>query len=419
MSYNKVIVPINGEKITVNADLSFNIPNHPIIPFIEGDGIGVDITPVMLEVIDAAVEKAYKGKKSIVWMETYCGEKASKIYDGEFMPEETLDVLRDYVISIKGPLTTPVGGGMRSLNVAMRQELDLYVCQRPVRWFEGVPSPVQHPELTDMIIFRENSEDIYAGIEWKAGSEDAKKVIKFLKEEMGVTQIRFSEDCGIGIKPVSKEGSQRLICKAIQHAIDNDLPNVTLVHKGNIMKFTEGAFKEWGYEVATECFGAQLLDGGPWMTITNPKTGHKIVIKDVIADAFLQQILMRPADYSVIATLNLNGDYISDALAAQVGGIGIAPGANKGVAIAVYEATHGTAPKYAGQNKVNPGSLILSAEMMLRDMGWTEAADLVIEGIQGAIKNKTVTYDFERLMPDATLLSTSEFGKAIIKHMNA
>lgn len=418
MSYNKVIVPINGEKITVNADLSFNIPNHPIIPFIEGDGIGVDITPVMIEVIDAAVEKAYKGKKSIVWMETYCGEKASKIYDGEFMPEETLDVLRDYVISIKGPLTTPVGGGMRSLNVAMRQELDLYVCQRPVRWFEGVPSPVQHPELTDMIIFRENSEDIYAGIEWKAGSEDAKKVIKFLKEEMGVTQIRFSEDCGIGIKPVSKEGSQRLICKAIQHAIDNDLPNVTLVHKGNIMKFTEGAFKEWGYEAATECFGAQLLDGGPWMTITNPKTGHKIVIKDVIADAFLQQILMRPADYSVIATLNLNGDYISDALAAQVGGIGIAPGANKGVAIAVYEATHGTAPKYAGQNKVNPGSLILSAEMMLRDMGWTEAADLVIEGIQGAIKNKTVTYDFERLMPDATLLSTSEFGKAIIKHMN-
>ncbi len=419
MSYNKVIVPINGEKITVNADLSFNIPNHPIIPFIEGDGIGVDITPVMIEVIDAAVEKAYKGKKSIVWMETYCGEKASKIYDGEFMPEETLDVLRDYVISIKGPLTTPVGGGMRSLNVAMRQELDLYVCQRPVRWFEGVPSPVQHPELTDMIIFRENSEDIYAGIEWKAGSEDAKKVIKFLKEEMGVTQIRFSEDCGIGIKPVSKEGSQRLICKAIQHAIDNDLPNVTLVHKGNIMKFTEGAFKEWGYEVATECFGAQLLDGGPWMTITNPKTGHKIVIKDVIADAFLQQILMRPADYSVIATLNLNGDYISDALAAQVGGIGIAPGANKGVAIAVYEATHGTAPKYAGQNKVNPGSLILSAEMMLRDMGWTEAADLVIEGIQGAIKNKTVTYDFERLMPDAILLNTSEFGKAIIKHMNA
>ena len=419
MSYNKVIVPRDGEKITVNSDLSFNVPNHPIIPFIEGDGIGVDITPVMIKVVDAAVEKAYKGKKSIVWMETYCGEKASKIYDGEFMPEETLDVLRDYVISIKGPLTTPVGGGMRSLNVALRQELDLYVCQRPVRWFEGVPSPVQHPELTDMIIFRENSEDIYAGIEWKAGSDDAKKVIKFLKEEMGVTQIRFSEDCGIGIKPVSKEGSQRLVRKAIQHAIDNDLPSVTLVHKGNIMKFTEGAFKEWGYELAAERFAAQLLDGGPWMTMTNPKTGNKIVIKDVIADAFLQQILMRSADYSVIATLNLNGDYISDALAAQVGGIGIAPGANKGGAIAVYEATHGTAPKYAGQNKVNPGSLILSAEMMLRDMGWIEAADLVIEGIQGAIKNKTVTYDFERLMPDATLLSTSEFGKAIIKHMNA
>ena len=418
MSYNKVIVPRDGEKITVNSDLSFNVPNHPIIPFIEGDGIGVDITPVMIKVVDAAVEKAYKGKKSIVWMETYCGEKASKIYDGEFMPEETLDVLRDYVISIKGPLTTPVGGGMRSLNVALRQELDLYVCQRPVRWFEGVPSPVQHPELTDMIIFRENSEDIYAGIEWKAGSDDAKKVIKFLKEEMGVTQIRFSEDCGIGIKPVSKEGSQRLVRKAIQHAIDNDLPSVTLVHKGNIMKFTEGAFKEWGYELAAERFAAQLLDGGPWMTMTNPKTGNKIVIKDVIADAFLQQILMRSADYSVIATLNLNGDYISDALAAQVGGIGIAPGANKGGAIAVYEATHGTAPKYAGQNKVNPGSLILSAEMMLRDMGWTEAADLVIEGIQGAIKNKTVTYDFERLMPDATLLNTSEFGKAIIKHMN-
>ena len=419
MSYNKVIVPRDGEKITVNSDLSFNVPNHPIIPFIEGDGIGVDITPVMIKVVDAAVEKAYKGKKSIVWMETYCGEKASKIYDGEFMPEETLEVLRDYVISIKGPLTTPVGGGMRSLNVALRQELDLYVCQRPVRWFEGVPSPVQHPELTDMIIFRENSEDIYAGIEWKAGSDDAKKVIKFLKEEMGVTQIRFSEDCGIGIKPVSKEGSQRLVRKAIQHAIDNDLPSVTLVHKGNIMKFTEGAFKEWGYELAAERFAAQLLDGGPWMTMTNPKTGNKIVIKDVIADAFLQQILMRSADYSVIATLNLNGDYISDALAAQVGGIGIAPGANKGGAIAVYEATHGTAPKYAGQNKVNPGSLILSAEMMLRDMGWIEAADLVIEGIQGAIKNKTVTYDFERLMPDATLLSTSEFGKAIIKHMHA
>ncbi|WP_413500844.1 NADP-dependent isocitrate dehydrogenase [Psychrobacter maritimus] len=419
MPYEKVIVPRDGEKVTVNADLTLNVPNHPIIPFIEGDGIGVDITPVMIKVVDAAVSKAYQGKKSIVWMEVYCGEKASKIYDGEYLPTETLEVLREYVVSIKGPLTTPVGGGMRSLNVALRQELDLYVCQRPVRWFEGVPSPVHSPELTDMVIFRENSEDIYAGIEWKAGSDDAKKVIKFLKEEMGVTKIRFSDDCGIGIKPVSKEGSQRLVRKAIQHAIDNDLPSITLVHKGNIMKFTEGAFKEWGYELAAERFGAELLDGGPWMTIKNPKTGNDIVIKDVIADAFLQQILMRPADYSVIATLNLNGDYISDALAAEVGGIGIAPGANKGGSISVYEATHGTAPKYAGQDKVNPGSLILSAEMMLRDMGWTEAADLVIDGIKGAIKNKTVTYDFERLMPDAVLLSSSEFGKAIIKHMDA
>ena len=419
MPYEKVIVPRDGEKVTVNADLTLNVPNHPVIPFIEGDGIGVDITPVMIKVVDAAVSKAYQGKKSIVWMEVYCGEKASKIYDGEYLPTETLEVLREYVVSIKGPLTTPVGGGMRSLNVALRQELDLYVCQRPVRWFEGVPSPVHSPELTDMVIFRENSEDIYAGIEWKAGSDDAKKVIKFLKEEMGVTKIRFSDDCGIGIKPVSKEGSQRLVRKAIQHAIDNDLPSVTLVHKGNIMKFTEGAFKEWGYELAAERFGAELLDGGPWMTIKNPKTGNEIVIKDVIADAFLQQILMRPADYSVIATLNLNGDYISDALAAEVGGIGIAPGANKGGSISVYEATHGTAPKYAGQDKVNPGSLILSAEMMLRDMGWTEAADLVIDGIKGAIKNKTVTYDFERLMPDAILLSSSEFGKAIIKHMDA
>ncbi len=419
MSYDKVIVPRDGEKITVNTDLSMNVPNHPIIPFIEGDGIGVDITPVMIKVVDAAVDKAYKGKKSIVWMEVYCGEKAAKIYDGEYLPTETLEILREYVVSIKGPLTTPVGGGMRSLNVALRQELDLYVCQRPVRWFEGVPSPVHSPELTDMVIFRENSEDIYAGIEWKAGSDDAKKVIKFLKEEMGVTKIRFSENCGIGIKPVSKEGTQRLVRKAIQHAIDNDLPSVTLVHKGNIMKFTEGAFKEWGYELAAERFGAELLDGGPWMTMKNPKTGSEIIIKDVIADAFLQQILMRPEEYSVVATLNLNGDYISDALAAEVGGIGIAPGANKGGAISVYEATHGTAPKYAGQDKVNPGSLILSAEMMLRDMGWIEAADLIINGIQGAIANKTVTYDFERLMPDAILLSTSEFGKAIIKHMDA
>lgn len=417
MGYQKIVVPADGDKITVNADLSLNVPNHPIIPFIEGDGIGVDITPAMKAVVDAAIQKAYGGKRSIEWMEVYCGEKANRIY-GTYMPEETFEALREFVVSIKGPLTTPVGGGIRSLNVALRQELDLYVCVRPVRWFEGVPSPVQHPELTDMVIFRENSEDIYAGIEWKADSPEAKKVIKFLKEEMGVTKIRFDEGCGIGIKPVSKEGTQRLVRKAIQFAIDNDKPSVTLVHKGNIMKYTEGAFKEWGYELALERFGGELLDGGPWVKIKNPKTGKDIIIKDVIADAFLQQILMRPADYSVIATLNLNGDYISDALAAEVGGIGIAPGANIGGAIAVYEATHGTAPKYAGQDKVNPGSIILSAEMMLRDMGWTEAADFIINGISGAIAAKTVTYDFERLMPGATLLRCSEFGQAIISHMD-
>lgn len=416
MGYHKIIVPEDGSKITVNADLSLNVPNHPIIPFIEGDGIGVDITPAMKAVVDAAVQKAYGGKRSIEWMEVYCGEKANTIY-GTYMPEETFEALREYVVSIKGPLTTPVGGGIRSLNVALRQELDLYVCVRPVRWFEGVPSPVQHPELTDMVIFRENSEDIYAGIEWKADSEEAKKVIKFLQEEMGVTKIRFPEGCGIGIKPVSKEGTQRLVRKAIQFAIDNDKPSVTLVHKGNIMKYTEGAFKEWGYELALERFGGELLDGGPWVKIKNPRNGKDIIIKDVIADAFLQQILMRPADYSVIATLNLNGDYISDALAAEVGGIGIAPGANIGGAIAVYEATHGTAPKYAGQDKVNPGSIILSAEMMLRDMEWVEAADLIIKGVSGAISARTVTYDFERLMPNATLLRCSEFGQAIIEHM--
>ncbi|MEQ1151416.1 NADP-dependent isocitrate dehydrogenase [Acinetobacter johnsonii] len=416
MGYQKIIVPVDGSKITVNADLSLNVPNQPIIPFIEGDGIGVDITPAMKTVVDAAVQKAYGGKRSIEWMEVYCGEKANKIY-GSYMPEETFDALREFVVSIKGPLTTPVGGGIRSLNVALRQELDLYVCVRPVRWFEGVPSPVQHPELTDMVIFRENSEDIYAGIEWKADSPEAKKVIKFLKEEMGVTKIRFEDNCGIGIKPVSKEGTQRLVRKAIQFAIDNDKPSVTLVHKGNIMKYTEGAFKEWGYELAMDRFGGELIDGGPWVKIKNPKNGKDIIIKDVIADAFLQQILMRPADYSVIATLNLNGDYISDALAAEVGGIGIAPGANIGGSISVYEATHGTAPKYAGQDKVNPGSIILSAEMMLRDMGWVEAADLIIKGISGAIEAKTVTYDFERLMPNATLLRCSEFGEAIIANM--
>lgn len=336
MGYQKIVVPADGDKITVKADLSLNVPNHPIIPFIEGDGIGVDITPTMKKVVDAAILKAYGGKRSIEWMEVYCGEKANKIY-GTYMPEETFEALREFVVSIKGPLTTPVGGGIRSLNVALRQELDLYVCVRPVRWFQGVPSPVQHPELTDMVIFRENSEDIYAGIEWKADSEEAKKVIKFLQEEMGVTKIRFPEGCGIGIKPVSKEGTQRLVRKAIQFAIDNDKPSVTLVHKGNIMKYTEGAFKEWGYELALDRFGGELIDGGPWVKIKNPKNGKDIIIKDVIADAFLQQILMRPADYSVIATLNLNGDYISDALAAEVGGIGIAPGANIGGAIAVMK----------------------------------------------------------------------------------
>jgi len=418
MGYQKITVPADGDKITVNADLSLNVPNYPIIPFIEGDGIGVDITPVMKKVVDAAVANAYGTKRAISWMEVYCGEKATKVYGPDvWMPAETFDTLREYVVSIKGPLTTPVGGGIRSLNVALRQELDLYVCIRPVRWFPGVPSPVSHPELTDMIIFRENSEDIYAGIEWKANSPEAIKVIKFLKEEMGVTKIRFTENCGIGIKPVSKEGTQRLVRKAIQYAIDHDEPSVTLVHKGNIMKYTEGAFKEWGYELAAERFGATLIDGGPWMSLKNPKTGNPIIIKDVIADAFLQQILMRPSDYSVIATLNLNGDYISDALAAEVGGIGIAPGANLGGSVAVFEATHGTAPKYAGQDKVNPGSIILSAEMMLRHMGWSEAADLIIQGVERAIVAKTVTYDFERLMPDATLLRCSEFGDAIISHM--
>lgn len=418
MGYQKIKVPADGAKITVNADLSLTVPNHPIIPFIEGDGIGVDVTPPMIKVVNAAVDKAYGAKRGITWMEVYAGEKATKVYGPDtWLPAETLEALTEYCVSIKGPLTTPVGGGIRSLNVALRQELDLYVCQRPVRWFKGVPSPVSHPEKTDMVIFRENSEDIYAGIEWEAGSDEAKKLISFLRDEMGVTKIRFTEGCGIGIKPVSEEGSKRLVRKAIQFAIDNDKPSVTLVHKGNIMKYTEGAFKNWGYELARERFEAKLFDGGPWHVFTNPKTGKDIIIKDVIADAFLQQILMRPEDYSVIATLNLNGDYISDALAAEVGGIGIAPGANMGGSVAVFEATHGTAPKYAGQDKVNPGSLILSAEMMLRHMGWNEAADLILKGVEGAIEAKTVTYDFERLMPDATLLKSSEFGDAIIRNM--
>ncbi|MDP5208938.1 NADP-dependent isocitrate dehydrogenase [Microbulbifer sp. 2205BS26-8] len=410
-------VPADGEKVTVNADGSLNVPDRPVIPFIEGDGIGVDITPVMRKVIDAAVEKAYGDGKKIAWMEIYCGEKAAEIYAGDWFPAETLAAIRDYVVSIKGPLTTPVGGGFRSLNVALRQELDLYVCQRPVRWFSGVPSPVKEPNKVDMVIFRENSEDIYAGIEWKADSDEAKKVIKFLQDEMGVKKIRFPEHCGIGVKPVSAEGTKRLVRKAIQYAIDQDRDSVTLVHKGNIMKFTEGAFADWGYELARDEFGAQPLDGGPWHSFKSPTTGKEIIIKDVIADAMLQQILLRPAEYDVIATLNLNGDYLSDALAAQVGGIGIAPGANLSDEVALFEATHGTAPKYAGQDKVNPGSLILSAEMMLRHLGWKEAADLVIKGMEGAIEAKTVTYDFERLMEGAELKSCSEFGGEVIRHM--
>ena len=418
MGYQKIQVPAVGDKITVNADMSLNVPNNPIIPYIEGDGIGVDISPVMIKVVDAAVEKAYAGQRKIAWMEVYAGEKATQVYDQDtWLPKETLEAVRDYVVSIKGPLTTPVGGGIRSLNVALRQELDLYVCQRPVRWFTGVPSPVKKPGDVDMVIFRENSEDIYAGVEWKAGSPEAEKVIKFLTEEMGVKKIRFTENCGIGIKPVSLEGTKRLMRKALQYAVDNNRSSVTIVHKGNIMKFTEGAFKEWGYEVARDEFGAELLDGGPWMQFKNPNSGKNIVVKDAIADAMLQQILLRPAEYDVIATLNLNGDYLSDALAAEVGGIGIAPGANLSDTVAMFEATHGTAPKYAGLDKVNPGSLILSAEMMLRHMGWTEAADLIIKGTEGAIAAKTVTYDFERLMDGAKLLSCSQFGDAIITHM--
>lgn len=418
MGYQKIKVPTDGSKITVNADHSLNVPDNPIIPYIEGDGIGVDVSPVMIKVVDAAVHKAYGGKRKIAWMEVYAGEKATQVYDQDtWLPQETLDAVKDYVVSIKGPLTTPVGGGIRSLNVALRQQLDLYVCLRPVVWFQGVPSPVKKPGDVDMVIFRENSEDIYAGIEWKAGSPEANKVIKFLKEEMGVTKIRFDQDCGIGVKPVSKEGTRRLVRKALQYVVDNDRKSLTLVHKGNIMKFTEGAFKDWGYEVARDEFGAELLDGGPWMKFKNPKTGREVIVKDAIADAMLQQILLRPAEYDVIATLNLNGDYLSDALAAEVGGIGIAPGANLSDTVAMFEATHGTAPKYAGKDQVNPGSVILSAEMMLRHMGWTEAADLIIKGTNGAIAAKTVTYDFERLMDGATLVGSSGFGEALIKHM--
>ena len=419
MKFEHIKEPSTGSKITTDSEGRLIVPDNPIIPFIEGDGIGSDITPAMIKVVDAAVEKSYSGQRKIEWMEIYCGEK-STVVDGEdnWLPPETLKALEIYSVGLKGPLTTPVGGGIRSLNVALRQELDLYVCQRPVRYFDGVPSPVTSPEKTDMVIFRENSEDIYAGVEWEAGSEGAEKVIKFLTEEMGVKKIRFIEECGIGIKPISKQGTERLVDKAIQYAITNDKDSVTFVHKGNIMKFTEGSFKDWGYQFAASKYGAVELDGGPWHVLENPETGREIIIKDVIADAFLQQILTRPDEYSVIATMNLNGDYISDALAAEVGGIGIAPGANLGDKIALFEATHGTAPKYAGQDKVNPGSLILSAEMMLRHMGWMEAADMIIEGLEKTISQKTVTYDFERLMKDASLLKCSEFGEAIISNMD-
>ena len=416
MTYKNITVPESGSPITIENN-ELNVPNNPIITYIEGDGIGIDITPVMLDVVNTAIKKAYGGEREIHWMEIYAGEKADSIY-GEYLPEETVEAIKEFSVSIKGPLTTPVGGGMRSLNVAIRQILDLYVCQRPVQYFDGTPSPVRHPEKVDMVIFRENSEDIYAGIEFSKGSKEVSKVIDFLQNEMGATKIRFPETSGIGIKPVSTEGTSRLVRAAIQYAIDNDKPSVTLVHKGNIMKFTEGLFRDTGYQLAKDEFGAKEIDGGPWCSFTNPKTGNEIIINDTIADAFLQQILLRPAEYSVIATLNLNGDYISDALAAQVGGIGIAPGANLSDNVGVFEATHGTAPGYAGKDMVNPSSLILSAEMMLRHMGWTEAADLILNAMSKTIQNKTVTYDLERLIDDATLLSCSEFGKALEESIN-
>jgi isocitrate dehydrogenase len=416
--YQHIQVPTAGQKIKVNPDFSLQVPDEPIIPYIEGDGTGVDITPVMIKVVDAAVAKAYGGKKKIRWMEIYAGEKSTRVYGPDvWLPPETLEVLRDYVVSIKGPLTTPVGGGIRSLNVALRQELDLYVCLRPIQYFKGVPSPVKEPEKTNMVIFRENSEDIYAGIEFDAESEKAKRLIKVLQDDFGVKKIRFPKTSGIGIKPVSREGTERLVRKAIQYAIDHDKPSVTLVHKGNIMKFTEGAFRDWGYALAQREFGAVEVDGGPWCKFKNPKSGKDIIVKDVIADAFLQQILLRPAEYSVIATLNLNGDYISDALAAQVGGIGIAPGANMSDSVAMFEATHGTAPKYAGKDYVNPGSEILSAEMMLRHLGWDEAADLIIKSMEKSILSKKVTYDFARLLDGATQVSCSGFGQVMIENM--
>ncbi|GIU94847.1 MAG: isocitrate dehydrogenase [NADP] [Gaiellaceae bacterium] len=414
MSESFIRVPEGGAKVVPGEPT----PDNPIIPFIEGDGIGVDITPVMREVVDAAVARSYEGRRQIHWLEIYAGEKATRLYGPDvWLPQETLAAVREYAVAIKGPLTTPVGGGIRSLNVTLRQELDLYVCLRPVRWLRGVPSPLKDPSQTDMVIFRENTEDIYAGIEWEAESEGARKVISFLENEMGVRKIRFPETSGVGVKPVSREGTERLVRKALEYAIDNERRSVTLVHKGNIMKFTEGAFRDWGYALARAEFGAEPLDGGPWLTLASPRTGEPIVVKDVIADAFLQQILLRPAEYDVIATTNLNGDYISDALAAQVGGIGIAPGANLSDEVAIFEATHGTAPKYAGQDKVNPGSLILSAEMMLRHLGWREAADLIVAAMEAAISDKIVTYDFARLMDGATEVSCSGFGRAVIERM--
>lgn len=418
MTYQHISIPTEGEAITANNDCSLNVPDQPIIPYIEGDGIGTDITPAMHQVVDAAVEKAYVGKRKIHWMEIFAGEKSTQIYgENEWLPDESLDAMENYIVSIKGPLTTPVGGGMRSLNVAIRQKLDLYACVRPVRYFSGIQTPLKRPEDTDMYIFRENTEDIYAGIEWESGSDDANKVIDFLVNEMGVSSIRFPETSGIGVKPVSSEGSTRLVRKAIQHAVDNDRSSVTLVHKGNIMKYTEGAFRNWGYEVAKKEYGATDIGKGPWCEFKNPKTGNTITVKDIIADNFLQQIVLRPSEYDVIATLNLNGDYVSDALAAQVGGIGIAPGANIADTVGVFEATHGTAPKYAGMNKANPGSLILSAEMMLRYMGWTEAADMVIKGMEGSISAKKVTYDLARNEPTAEILSSSDFGQSVVDHM--
>ncbi len=418
MNYQHISIPAQGEAITANPDNSLNVPDNPIIPYIEGDGIGSDITPAMHIVVDAAVEKAYQGQRKIHWMEIFAGEKATQTYgENEWLPEESLKAMEDFIVSIKGPLTTPVGGGMRSLNVAIRQKLDLYACVRPVRYFKGIETPLKRPEDTEMIIFRENTEDIYAGIEWAEGSDEVKKIIDFLISEMGVDSIRFPETSGIGIKPVSSEGSKRLIRLAIQYAVDNDRDSVTLVHKGNIMKYTEGAFRNAGYELARDEFAATLIGEGPWCEFTNPKTGKTITVNDVIADNFLQQILLRPANYDVIATLNLNGDYISDALAAQVGGIGIAPGANIADTVGVFEATHGTAPKYTGLNKVNPGSLILSAEMMLRYMGWVEAADLIIKGMEGAIGSRHVTYDLARNEPDATVLSTTDFGHEVVANM--